>query len=314
MFPHAFPFDPTYGRTREQLLAIRAPAEPADFVSFWQRTYAEARAVPLALELRPSATALPDRLVFDVAFTSLGGFRLGGWLTVPRDRPPTRGFVVNHGYGGRDAPDAWLPDDTAAAIFPCARGLSRSARPDIGAVAALHVLHGIAHRETYIHRGCVADVWAALRALQEHFPSLTRFDYIGSSFGGGIGALAAPWEPAFARVFLGVPSFGHHPFRLSVPCVGSGEAVRLRAQRDPSIADVLRYFDASIAARHLAKPTLVECALFDPAVPPPGQFAVYNALPGPKELIVIPASHFEYPAAVAVEQSTHARMTAFFAG
>jgi cephalosporin-C deacetylase len=39
----------------------------------------------------------------------------------------------------------------------------------------------------------------------------------------------------------------------------------------------------------------VGAALFDPHVPPPGQFAVHNALAGPRELLVLRAGHFEYP-------------------
>ncbi|MEZ5576382.1 MAG: hypothetical protein R3F44_12440 [Candidatus Competibacteraceae bacterium] len=38
----------------------------------------------------------------------------------------------------------------------------------------------------------------------------------------------------------------------------------------------------------------VAAARFDPAVPPPGQFAVYNALAGPKELFVLRAGHFDH--------------------
>ena len=32
----------------------------------------------------------------------------------------------------------------------------------------------------------------------------------------------------------------------------------------------------------------------NPAVPPPGQFAIYNALAGPKELYVLGAGHFDH--------------------
>ncbi|SCD73188.1 cephalosporin-C deacetylase [Streptomyces sp. BpilaLS-43] len=60
------------------------------------------------------------------------------------------------------------------------------------------------------------------------------------------------------------------------------------------MTDVLRYFDAATAAARLELPTLVAAALFDPAVPPPGQFAVHNALPGPRELLVLRAGHFRY--------------------
>ena len=52
-----------------------------------------------------------------------------------------------------------------------------------------------------------------------------RLDYMGISFGGGIGALALPWDERFHRAHLNVPSFGHHPLRLTLPepdTTGSG--------------------------------------------------------------------------------------------
>jgi len=110
-----------------------------------------------------------------------------------------------------------------------------------------------------------------------------RLDYLGISFGGGIGALALPWDERFHRAHLNVPSFGHHPLRLALPGVGSGEAVRRYQQRTGRALATLRSFDAAAAARYLRIPVHVAAARFDPAVPPPGQFAIYNALAGERE-------------------------------
>ena len=126
-----------------------------------------------------------------------------------------------------------------------------------------------------------------------------RLDYLGISFGGGVGALALPWDERFHRAHLNVPSFGHHPLRLNCPCVGSGEAVRAYQRRTGRALETLRYFDAAVAARHLRIPLHVAAARFDPAVPPPGQFAIYNALAGHRELFVLRAGHFDHPGATA---------------
>src|SRR5690242_18588069 len=147
-FAHDFPFDPAYGCDRDALLRVPAPEGPPDFDAFWQSLYAAGSDVDTAPTIRPAGT-LRDVEVFDVEFTSLGGLRIGGWLTRPRRGPVTRGVVVGHGYGGRDAPDAWLPMRHAAALFPCLRGQSRSRTADIPEDAAGHVLSGIESRETY---------------------------------------------------------------------------------------------------------------------------------------------------------------------
>jgi len=317
MFTHSFPFDPQYAYNLEALLRVGSPQPPADFTAFWRDTYHQALATSLDLELKELPRRPDQARVLEVRYTGLGGFRVGAFLRVPR-QAVTRGVVVGHGYGGREGPDLWVPGEPAAAIFPCARGmgLSAASTPAVNPIpdqANLHVLHGLESRESYIHRFCVADLWSAVSVLQQLYPQITeRVDYLGGSFGGGIGALAIPWEPRFRRAALFVPSFGNHPLRVTLDCTGSGAAVRQRWREEPAILNVLRYFDAASAARSITIPTLVVAALFDPAVPPPGQFAVFNAIPAPRQLIVRQAGHFDYAAAAAEDQMINNTLDAWF--
>lgn len=298
---HDFPFDPRHGYDLPRLLSVGAPAPPEDFDAFWQASYAAA----LRVEVAPTTEPLPyvgeDHRLFLVRFTSVGGRRIGAWLTLPADGRVTHGCVVTHGYGGRDAPEPDLLGPGAAAIWPCLRGLGTLSRyADVPEDSADHVLHGIEARETYVHGECAADVWCAATALLELVPdAASRLAYVGGSFGGGIGPLALPWDDRFHAAALEVPSFGNHPLRLTLPCTGSGESVRAYAAKQPAVRDVLAYFDAATAATRVRVPTLVAAALFDPAVPPPGQFAVHNALAGPKELHTLTAGHFAHPAEAA---------------
>lgn len=309
--PHAF--DPTYGYDWDRLLAVPSPEGPADFAAFWRETYDESRHVPLEITRREIASPHPDFALHEIEFTSFGGVRIGGWLTVPHQMSPGGGWVVGHGYGGREAAAFDLPGPPAPAIFPCARGFHRSAHPSIPDTASRHVLHGIAARETYVHRGCAADLWGAASALIALFPdTAANLRYYGGSFGGGIGALALPWDNRFHRSFLDIPSFGNHPLRVQLPCVGSGEFVRYHHRQHPEVLNVLAYFDAATAARHMRQPVFVAAALFDPAVPPPGQFAVYNALPSSKELYVRSAAHFESRFAEPEGRELHGLLTKWF--
>lgn len=310
---HSFPFDPTYGYTAETLRQVSAPAGPPDFEDFWRATRAEALAIPLRLEKREVSSPHADYALFEVEYDSWDGIRIGAWITVPRKEPICGGWVVNHGYGGRAAPEFNLPGPMGPAVFPCARGFNRSAHAIIPGDSMRHVVHGIGSRETYVHRGCVADVWGAASALLEIFPQAAEsLRYAGGSFGGGIGALAVPWEDRFQKAFLDVPSFGNHPLRVTLPCTGSGAAVRHHWLGHPNVLEVLAYFDAATAARHIAIPTFVGCAIFDPAVPPPGQFAVFNALPGPKELLVRTAAHFPSRYEASEGAALHQQVSAWF--
>lgn len=304
MFEHSFGFDPTYGYDEAGLRSVQSPPAPDDFEAFWRSRY------DAACALRPEPEVVPepgisndDVEVSVVRFWALGldgkpAIRIGGWLVRPRRVKAVRAVVVGHGYGGRSEPDRNPVRPPAVRLFVCMRGFDLSRQPDLPDTAARHVLHGIDRRETYLHLGCAADLWAAVGVLHERYPEFRDVtDYVGGSFGGGIGALAMPWDARVRRVVLDVPSFGNHPLRLTLPCVGSGEAVRMLHQRGHDVLPVLRYFDAATAAGFLKQPTLVSAARFDPAVPPPGQVAVYNAIPhAHKRLILRDGGHFEYPA------------------
>ncbi len=294
-FQHDFPFDPTYGWDTPQLLEAPVPEGPADFAEFWQATYEETLASPLRLRRWPLKSPDPRFSLQAVKYDSLDGVRIGGWLAIPVEGPITRGVVIGHGYGGRGGPDFAGADPHAAMIFPCARGFDRSRHPVIPGDASAHVVFGIQSRETYCHRGCVADFWRAACVLTRVVPVTAEcLDYAGGSFGGGIGALMLPWDKRFRRAHLDVPSFGNIPLRITLPCAGSGAAITELYNKRPEILNVLQYFDAATAATYLRIPVLVGAAVFDPAVPPPGQFAVYNGLAGTKQLYIRKAAHFTH--------------------
>jgi len=307
---HPFPFDPTCGYDKASLLSVPAPEGPVDFADFWRRTYDESRAIPLNLTHRRIENLNPAFETREIEFDSLGGVRIGGWLTVPAHDPVEHGLVIGHGYGGRSEP---AYERGAATLAVCARGFNRSAHHVIPGESSRHVLHGIESRETYSHRGCAADLWSGVSALLELCPGVaSRLHYAGTSFGGGIGAMALPWEKRIRKAFLEVPSFGNHALRLQMQSTGSGESVRAHYRRNPDVVEVLAYFDSATAARYIRIPVYVCAALFDPAVPPPGQFAVYNGLSGPRELFIRQAGHFPSPTEESENRELQASLAAWW--
>ncbi len=310
---HDYPFDPSYGYDLERLLAIEPPAEPAGFTDFWTARYERARTVDPAPTIRSSALTRAGRRAWDVEYTSTDGATIRGWLLEPVTRPVTRGFVVGLGYLGMDRPEHFLPCDDAAYLVPCPRGLGRSAAPTISPHPRWHVLHDIDDRDSYVLGGCVEDLWTGVSALLALRPAVAgRVDYLGESFGGGIGALALPWDPRIGRAHLDVPTFGHHPLRLTLPTTGSGAAVQAYARDHVHVGETLAFYDSSVAATHIYKPVHVAAALFDPVVAPPGQFAVHNALPEPHRLFVRRAGHFTHPDGAAENRRLLSELRGFF--
>ncbi len=293
---HDFGFDPTHGYDLEALLRVRAPETPTGFEAFWRAKYERALAVRPKPRLRDTGETRDGWQVWELSHTSTGRTEIRGWVLLPASGIVRRGFVIGHGYGGRDAPEFNLPLGDSALFFPCARGLGRSRHAKISADAAWHVLHNIQDREKYVIGGCVEDVWVAVTALLRVCPRVAgRIGYVGGSFGGGIGALALAWDDRIARAHLGVPTFGNQPLRAKLGSVGSAASVQAFLERHPEAMGTLAYHDAAVAARFVRQPVHCACALFDPAVAPAGQFAVHNELPGEKSLFVKRTGHFPHP-------------------
>jgi cephalosporin-C deacetylase len=312
-FAHGFDFDPGYGYSLEQLLAVEPPEAPPDFEAFWQARYERARRLTPHLELRELGQSAARRTL-ELRFVSTDDVVIKGWLTLPTNGAIERGFVVGHGYGGRSEPDA-LDFERSVFMYPCCRGLGASAQAPFSSDPAWHVLHDIDSRERYVLGGCVEDIWLSVSALLQMYPQIEgRIGYLGSSFGGGVGALAMAWDARLAKAHFKLPSFGHQALRLRLPTIGSASSVQGFAQQQPDVLErTLGYYDAASAARFIRVPAHVACALFDPAVAPPGQFAVFNALAGSKRLHVLEAGHFEYPARAEDELALIAELREFFA-
>jgi len=291
---HAFDFDPTHGRDLSALNNERPPQVPPGFDAFWRRRYERARLAVPRPHYRPLETTHPRWRIFELSYTSTDDFEIHGWLLLPASGTIRRGIVVGHGYGGRTGPDLDYPVDDAAVLFPCLRGLTRSAHADIPDTAAGHVLCGIASPEDYVLAGCVDDVWGAVSALAEICPGVP-IGYGGASFGGGIGALAIAFDPRFDRGFLTVPTFGNMPLWLKLPSVGSAASVQNHLRTHPDAVRTMQLFDAAVAATRIAVPMLVAPALFDPSVAPPCQFSVNNGIdPALRQTFVLDAGHIDY--------------------
>jgi len=299
-YDHWFPdaeIDGTYGYDLAALRAVEPVPAPEDFVERWLAWRADAARLDPAPALTPVGVQ-DGRRVSIVEHTGADGTRLRAWFAEPLEHPARIGLVHSHGYGGRLAPQFERVPADAAAIFPVARGLG-ALNSRIGAppVRDEHVIAGIEDADRFVLGLCARDLWLAADALQAVIGSLP-LAYVGESFGGGVGALALPWDHRYFAATLIVPSFGQYDLRLAAPCLGSGEAMRRHVLAHPAARETLRWFDASTSMLHARVPVRVEAALWDANVPPPGQFAVANAVErsaGSLELAVLPAGHADYP-------------------
>lgn len=289
-------FDPSYGYSLDDLLAIEAPAEEEGYAEAWQSWHHKAIQLSPKPKLTDTGRDHGEWRIFDVYYQSTDGVQIGGWMLLPKSGKVKRGFVIGHGYGGRTEPVFDLPFKDAALLFFCARGISRSPHGTISDKPYWHVLHDIQDRERYIMRGCAEDIWLGVSALIRLFPQVKdHIGYIGTSFAGGVGAMALAWDKRIQRAYFSVPSFGNQPLRLQLKSLGSAFSLRRFERKNPGMASyTLAWYDAAIAARHIDIPVLCALAPIDPVVAPPGQFSIYNSLAGEKQLFLLEAGHMEY--------------------
>jgi cephalosporin-C deacetylase len=311
-FAHQYPFDPSYGYSLADLLSAPKSAAPADFRTFWQERYRKTLAFSPRHTLTPCGKQA-GFLVYNLSYQSTANFMIHGWLLVPEQEPVKQGIVVGHGYGGRDQPDYHLTIPNTAFLFPCFRGLGLSRCAGVPENPEQHVVFGIENPQNYILGGCVEDLWLAVSVLINIFPQTSdHIGYMGISFGGGIGALALPWDRRIKRGHFNVPTFGNQPLRLSLPTTGSAAALKRHSEQFSHVFATLAYYDSSVSAGYAIQAVHFALAMFDPVVAPPGQFAIYNAWMAKKSLFILEAGHFAYPNQAAQEQKLLLELKKFF--
>jgi cephalosporin-C deacetylase len=152
----------------------------------------------------------------------------------------------------------------------------------------------------------------SVSALLELRPWLAgRISFVGHSFSGGVGALALACDDRVSRGHLDVPTFGHQPLRLTLPTTGSAASVQAFVRENVHARETLALYDSAVAARYITQPMHLAVALSDPVVVPPGQFAVFNALPGPKRLFVRRAGHVVHAESVGEDRNLIAELRGF---
>ncbi|QWF69457.1 acetylxylan esterase [Methylomonas paludis] len=311
-FDHEYAFDPNYGYSLADLLAVPAPKAPDDFSEFWQQRYQRSLTLSPAYQLKPCGTQAGFQ-VYELSYQSTAEVIIRGWLLTPEQQTIKRAVIVGHGYGGREQPDYHLKPANTALLFPCFRGLGKSRSPKLPESPDQHVLWKIDDPQQYIMGGCVDDLWLAVSVLQQIYPqTIGHIGYMGISFGGGIGALGVPWDARIKRAHFNVPTFGNQPLRTQLPTTGSAAAVQDYFQQHHNVLATLSYYDAALAAEYGRQDAHFALALFDPVVAPPGQFAIYNTWAGQKSLFILEAGHFAYPNQIYQELQLLNELNQFF--
>ncbi len=271
--PDSIPFDKT------EMLKIKGDTPIPGFREFWMKQYAAARAWKCAYTVEDELwSPEPGTRIYKVRFTSVDGCSIGMWISRPENS--CGGRLRAHGYGNPATPPVAEKGGRTIAS-PCVRGLGLSQCKDIPWQTGEHAKHNFEDPENYVITGGVRDLWIALTIMIDMFPD-TAGNIVcgGSSLGGGMGAMAIPWDERIHYGDLSVPTLGgrillDYPVKEGSP----GESRRQKAFESEANMRTIDLCNASAAASFIKVPTLITPALCDNVVPPPGQFAVANSIP-----------------------------------
>ena len=231
---------------------------PEDFQEYWQQVCRELADIPIAAEEDPlpvRSTAFSD--CYTVRFTSIGPYRLFGYLSIPRGEGPFPTLLIGPGYRSVVEP---LPQGDASSkrkrflIFSVAGRGQRNADQPFAAQFPGLLTEGIEDPQDYVFRGVVADWLRAVDYLLTR-PEVdrSRLAAIPSKLD-ALSLVTAALRPEVTHVIASLGSFLDARHRMP------GEVedyLRLHPARRPQVERTLAYFDPLYFASEVSARTLL---------------------------------------------------------
>ncbi|MDC7231937.1 MAG: acetylxylan esterase [Spirochaetales bacterium] len=281
--------------------------KPADFDAYWERALKELDSLDFQTELIPSEFKTDHSECFDLYFTGAGGSR----IHVRYARPAgANGETKNpavlrfHGYTGESPCWNELMQWTAAgfSVFALDSRGQGGLSEDRGGVAGTtwrgQIIRGLSDSpEKLLFRQIFLDT-AALARIAFSRPEVdeTRVGALGGSQGGALTIACAALEPRIKRIAPEFPFLCDYK-RVWEMDLGGDAYSELQYffkkfdplhEREQEIFETLGYIDLQFLAPRIKAEVLLGCGLMDEICPPSSQFAMYNKLKAPREVLIYP--------------------------
>jgi len=284
---------------------------PQDMDAFWDQSIQEMEGLDPQVSLVPSPFQAPFAECFDLYFTGVGGARVHAKYMRPKQvSEPHPAVLQFHGYTGSSGD--WAGKLSYAALgysvaaLDCRGqgGLSQDPGGVTGTTFKGHIIRGLEDGpEKLLFRSIFLDT-AQLAKIVMAMPEVdqTRVGAMGGSQGGALTLACAALCPEIKRA---APTF---PFlcdykRVWEMDLAKGAYEELRTyfrQYDPlhgreaEIFTMLGYIDVQHLAKRIRAQVLMGTGLMDDICPPSTQFAAYNKITAPKEMVIYPDFGHEY--------------------
>ncbi|HEY3196160.1 MAG TPA: acetylxylan esterase [Candidatus Dormibacteraeota bacterium] len=278
--------------------------KPDDFDAYWDRAIHELDSTEPRVELVAHTNPARFAECFDLWFTGVGGARIHAQYVRPRDAGPHPAVLQFHGYS-MNAGDwfdklAWAAQGVAVAAMDVRGqgGLSQDVGGVSGTTLRGQIVRGLSdHPDKLLFRQIFLDT-AQLARVVMSFPEVDgrRLSAMGGSQGGGLTLACAALEPRIARAAPVYPFLCDYQrvWEMDLATDAYDELEYYfkrfdpRHEREQEIFTRLGYIDVQHLADRIGARVLMATALMDTVCPPSTQFAAYNKIRSPKEMVLYP--------------------------
>ncbi len=285
--------------------------KPANFDEFWDKQLEELEQLPLDYELE--RVEIPSRVAdfYNLYFIGVEGARVRCQYVCPKQvNEKIPGMLMFHGYHG-DSGDfgdkvSWAAEGFSVLAMDCRGqgGLSENNSKVKGTTMKGLIIRGVEEGpESLYFRSVFLDTVQAARILMSMDEVNEEEIYIqGASQGGALSLICAALEPRVKKVVAQYPFLSDYrkAFEFNITSSAYEELHYWFRFRDPmhereeEFFNTLEYIDLQHFAPRIKAEVKWAIALEDDVCYPAQQFAVYNQITSPKEMIIFPEYGHEY--------------------
>jgi cephalosporin-C deacetylase len=279
---------------------------PDDFDAYWEAALRDLAATPPCAELRPSRVIAARGVeCFDLWFNGVGGARVYAKYLRPAGAKACPAVLQFHGYSGQSGD--WMPrlsyvsQGFCVAALDCRGQAGRSEEPGgvVGNTLRGHIIRGLddpdprklLFRQIFLDTAQLARVIMSLPEVDAD-----RVGAMGGSQGGALTLACAALEPRIRRAAPVFPFLCDYQRTWEMDLAKDAyqelrdffRSFDPRHEREEAIFRKLGYIDLQFLAPRIRADLLMYTGLMDPICPPSTQFAAYNKITSPKDMVIYP--------------------------
>lgn len=286
---------------------------PADMEEYWTRALVEMHALGTGCELIPAPFSAPGVECFDLYFTGTGGARVHGRLARPAGRKNLPAVIQFHGYSGAGAGFSALLSYVAAGFVSVSMdargqgGCSEDSGKVKGTTYSGQIIRGLddpdpdklLFRNIFLDTAQLARIVMAMDEVDA-----SRVGCFGGSQGGALTLACAALEPSIRRAAPVMPFLCDYQrvWEMDLDVDAYAELKYYFRNFDPlherekEVFTKLGYIDNQHLAHRIRAEIKMFTGLLDTVCPPSTQFAAYNKITSPKQVVIYPDfTHEGYP-------------------